>query len=311
MLTPKSTRLLCAITLLFLSGTASRAETCRLEIPVSVFSDRGESAENLAPANFTVEFAGSQHKVLSVRRIEITRVVLLLDHSGSMGSFPGKWEQAIAMARDFVVMAPATMSIGLMIIDDALDLTIRPSLNHANLDQALSNYRRADKAPRGRTRVFDGLSGAIRMLLEPQAGDSVFVITDGGDNSSRTVLSRVRDEAIKSQVRIFVSLSDVVPFGVGVTPEEEVGKNNFRELAVASGGLSILADNESATRMAGNALLALRGIASGYSVVAEVPARNSLTKIKLRVATGQTASRKGYVLYPPRVAPKCSQNTGK
>jgi hypothetical protein len=85
---------------------------------------------------------------------------------------------------------------------------------------------------KGTTPFFDAATAAAKLLEPALPGDSIYAITDGGDNSSRISKTAAKQRLLQSQIRLFVFLfAEPMP-----TEEERSGPESVMALARDSGG---------------------------------------------------------------------------
>ena len=90
----------------------------------------------------------------------------------------------------------------------------------------------ASQSPKGRTALYLAISRALTQFNAPQFGDTIFLVTDGGDNRSGELRNKVQKELVARGVRVFV-------FFVThrfTTPEEREAPADMADLARSTGG---------------------------------------------------------------------------
>jgi VWFA-related protein len=99
--------------------------------------------------------------------------------------------------------------------------------DHGELREALSRA-----GARGQTALFDAIDGALRHLDRGRHTRKVLVVvSDGGDNASRTTFQQVRDAALRRDVVIYA-------IGLAGPDDTEARPRLLRELAGVTGGES-------------------------------------------------------------------------
>jgi hypothetical protein len=88
-----------------------------------------------------------------------------------------------------------------------------------------------DSRVHGRTAIFDAILAAKQLLGRIQPGDSIYLITDAGDNSSHIHGRAVRKLLVDSQIRLFVLLLSEPSPG-----DMNMGSDSLKEIARATGG---------------------------------------------------------------------------
>jgi hypothetical protein len=104
------------------------------------------------------------------------------------------------------------------------------------LRQIRSRSADSGQLVRGRTALYDSLLAGLQLLQTPTSADSLYLVSDGGDNASRAKFDEVAHRLTSSGVRLFVSLI-VGGFGNrGPTPEEQNGPMDMSDLVKRTGG---------------------------------------------------------------------------
>lgn len=151
---------------------------------------------------------------------------LIIDNSGSMQT-----------RRDAVIAAGVAFADSSHPSDELFTLNFNervwPGLppgqpfttDHADLKRALDRT-----TARGQTALFDAIAQGLRQLAEGHRSRHVLVVvSDGGDNASRTRFSEVLDTALRN---------DVVIYAIGIydSNDRDAKPGLLRQLASATGG---------------------------------------------------------------------------
>jgi hypothetical protein len=179
-------------------------------------------------------------KILSVSRDNRPRrIVIMLDTSGSMlGDPPGrKWQLAQFVAAHIAKAKLPNNSLALLLFSDQVNQEVDFSEGDSAVERRLleieADANFAKKQLRGKTALRDAVLSALRLLCDPGYANSIYIITDGGDNESRNRFQQVRDDLVRSGVRLYVTLLT----SVRLMPDEQSGLIEVAELAKDSGGL--------------------------------------------------------------------------
>jgi hypothetical protein len=177
-----------AASALAFASDPSSGSGCTRQIQVGVFDEQGHPIGGLSPSNFHLKVAGREVPVTFARQVPPARIVFVLDGSGSMHGAP--WRAGLRSAEDVVTHAPEGTSFGIVAFgswgDRQLELTTAKS-DVIAFFQKLSNEQ-ID----GPTRLFDAVERAISLLPSSQGRDSIFLVTDGGDNGSKATARKIR-----------------------------------------------------------------------------------------------------------------------
>jgi hypothetical protein len=179
-------------------------------------------------------------KILSVGRDNRPRrIVIMLDTSGSMLGDPPerKWQLAQFVAAHIAKAKLPNTSLALLLFSDQVNQEVDFSEGDSAVERRLleieADANFAKKQLRGKTALRDAVLSALRLLGDPGYANSIYIITDGGDNESRNRFQQVRDDLVRSGVRLYVTLLT----SVRLMPDEQSGLIEVAELAKDSGGL--------------------------------------------------------------------------
>ena len=161
------------------------------------------------------------------------RIVLMVDISGSMrpsllsrGFYP-----AAAYAVDVI---PPGASSALVTFSDKLRRESDGFEDPKVIGAKVVDLAKKD-AHGGRTALFDSIEKVLVEFTELQFGDSIYVVTDGGDNRSKIRLSQLEQKLIDRGVRVFVFKID----RKGPLSADEVdGALEVENIAKFTGGIS-------------------------------------------------------------------------
>jgi Ca-activated chloride channel family protein len=260
-------------------------------LPATVVDRDGAYISGLPLERFTVRDNGRPQEVSFFSNADTpVSVAMVIDNSGSMR---GKLGHFIAAVHAFARASnPEDDLLAIEFNDrvrDAMDgRTIRAS-DAAALDAALRTL-----APSGRTALYDAiLAGLERLEHAAHARKALIVLSDGGDNASRsTTLDHVLLRAAESNTTIYT----IGLFEQGA-PDTNPGVLN--RLAKATGGERFLPSSPAVLLKACERIA--RAIRSGYLLGYTPPARDGLFhRIQIRVddADGrklEVRTRPGYM----------------
>ena len=214
------------------------ADALERTITVSVRNEDGKNLRGLEAKHFRGQLRGRPVQILSAEEAPTHRVVMLYDISGSMvNSRPA----ARLVAERFLALMPP--QVPLAFLSFALEIHERITFN-ADRSQLLSQVRtlevpRCDRhAPRGAcdTALFDAVSQAADLFGHAQPGDSIVLITDGGENASRLNKLQIRQKLSDTGLRLFCFFV-LEPLEEGLSSREELeGNGQTVELSRTTGG---------------------------------------------------------------------------
>jgi hypothetical protein len=196
----------------------------------------GTSVTNLAPKDFRVTIGNKPVPVISaIREVRYRQVAILLDSSGSMERGKPKWQIATSLATAIAAAAPGLDTISFVEFGSPDSVVLTSLADHRAIVEQIGKLRDQLPLDRGfrRTDLWDNLLHIASSPVELTAGDSVFVITDGGENASKSNVRKVEESFVRKGVRLF---GFVLVSNEPKTEEEFDGPENLREFAKRSGG---------------------------------------------------------------------------
>lgn len=316
--------LLIAITHASIATTSSAQQSpaATRSLLINVLDRHGNPVRDLTRDKFRVRLNGKPATIVdAIYSVLPRRIVVLLDVSGSMeGSRSSKkWNIAVEAAEAVLRESPADISIALVTfsnqVHDVFDFKQNRSSMLAWFQQDLTRRPKVDL----RTALKDSIVTSLKLLQPPQAGDAIYVITDGGDNLSKHSTSTTNTALSNAGVRLFAFLfAESLPTG-----EERLGFDDLWELTRNSGGfvfgvrgeplnLGAVYSNDDLTYENGDRMKeglrvftqALNIQVNGFYTVhiaGEVPRKE--IKVRLEVVDSVGKARKDVVCIYPRLMP--------
>lgn len=203
----------------------------------NVLDRNGRPLQELTKDNFQVKVNGRL-----VTHVEATysvaprRIVVMLDISGSMGGDVGhnKWKIASEAVQDLLVDTPADVSLALVTFSDHVNDIFEFSQSRSSMARWLKEgaTRWGDSRIHGGTALLDAVIAATKLFSPTRLGDSIYLISDAGDNHSQAHSKDVWEMLLRSEIRLFVFLlADPLH-----TDDARLGTAAIREMARATGG---------------------------------------------------------------------------
>lgn len=237
------------------------------------------------------------------------RVILLIDTSGSMGPPDSQsgghgWGIGLQAARFAADAVPVEASVAFGTFSEHLQISEFQDATSLT-DQVLALGK---QEPSHRTALYDAVNNASSRFKTPQFGDTIYVVTDGGNNHSSISLHQLEDELIAHGVRVFIFLVAHPGF---LTPEEREGPTNMEELAQKTGGgLITLSSKEWLTKP--------EAAAMAKSIREQVAAPNRM-ELQLTSPLSKPAKLsvtlprepKAYTIVYPRLLEPCAKSAGQ
>lgn len=196
-------------------------------LPVTVTDDDGRLVTDVPQEAFTVFDEGRRQNIAAFSSEDIpVSIALVIDDSGSMQQRLG---QVIAAALAFARWSHPEDELHVVEFNDhvrnALDGQPVTAADTATLEQALRTLR-----PEGQTALYDAVMEGLDHLEHSDRQRRVLVlVSDGGDNASRSTLDDVLQRARRSNVTIYA---------IGLYDENARDRNPavLKRLAEATGG---------------------------------------------------------------------------
>ncbi|HXQ24807.1 MAG TPA: VWA domain-containing protein [Candidatus Acidoferrales bacterium] len=174
---------------------ASAAPLFAQEVPcphrtlsVNVLDDKGLLFTGLTPVDFKASVGKQSIKVVSVKpNAAPPRVMIILDVSRSMIENKLDWDYDVRAARTVLQDLPKNASVGLALFSAKIKLNIPPTQDRQELVAELNRLNAGERAfPSGarKTALWDALDAVASDFDPPRVGDSMYVLTDSGDNVS-------------------------------------------------------------------------------------------------------------------------------
>ena len=233
-----------ALLLLLVPSSLARAQQppC-LERTIAVSLTRGDgtpvtSVDSLA---FRGVYGNGAVTIRSIKPAErLPRVILLIDTSGSMAlSEPA----AAVLAERFVSRLPADTEIGLAFFASNYILMAPLSKDRSKLTFALEALKNGQYYSEGLTALWAAVGEAAKMFGSPSLGETIYVISDGGDNRSKSNVQAEEQALTGSGIRLFAAVF-TGPLGLRMRSIEELnGPGIIKEAARVTGG-ALLFDPE-------------------------------------------------------------------
>jgi von Willebrand factor type A domain len=219
------------------------AQGCKVSVPATIVdANTGKFLPSITAAMLHARVNKSFVPVTRLERINNFRVLLLVDASGSMSSdapnflSQKKWtvsEVRKTLEEDFAPLPPG-VQVGFGIFNERVSFSNEFTSDPDNLHRLITDTTSRLKRPGGGgTAILDALHGSLDQFGRTSPGDTVLIVTDGGENKSRVSEKQIAREFSEKGVRLFVVLAtDNHPTG----PEEIGGPILMYDLAERTGG---------------------------------------------------------------------------
>jgi hypothetical protein len=129
------------------------------------------------------------------------RVVIVLDASGSMSS---KWQRAVEFAVEIVRDSPSSTEFALVLFADNELRTVEFGKTGPEFITEIMSFKNVILS--GRTGLRDAIWKAVSMFQPDRVGDTIVVVSDGGDNQSKVSPRRLREAMWSRGIRVMFAL---------------------------------------------------------------------------------------------------------
>ena len=218
---------------------SAQDDTClHRTLPLGIDVPSGLGSTQIPISGFQAKVHGKTVKILSVvPDYRPHRIVIMLDASGSMEM---SWPRALSLGLALANSALPNTQLALVIFAEGtkerIDFTQGQEAVRERLRQLSLNQKDRKKMVYGRTSILDALLEGMRLLEPSNSADCLYLISDGGEISSRVRLPEVAQRLTSSGVRLFFALMERSEVGGRGIVEEVGGPPEISELARKTGG---------------------------------------------------------------------------
>lgn len=301
------------------------AQDCTQKVPVNVLDQKtGVAITSLQPGIFQAAAGKVTVPIKGLVQVERRRIVILEDESESMAvnNTPGEYQKNAMEATDktfssLLSQLPSGVSVAYGFFNDKAVFTDGFFQDSHKLEEAIASAKRQLKKPgTGDTALFDSLREAVRLFQTPQAGDTIVVVTDGGENKSKLGNVELETELRTSGVRLILVL---VKHPHPESPQEIEYAGWLPVLATKTGGTTAVIDitnrswQDPKDVTLNRAVLRefwIQQVLSGYIMEVQVPADSpKARKWSLRVNRTESPRLKQAILQYPEKLSSCPVST--
>ncbi len=207
------------------------SDCSRRSIPITAL--RGPEKVELQASALRIKIGAVTPSILYLERENMApRVIILLDTSGSMwSSFGPKWSSALIAANFALNAVPPTSPVALVTFSQE---------THAARFGSRDDARKAlialtKEKPKGRTALYSAVEQSLQLFGEERFGDSIYIVSDGGDDYGPDILRHAADALIQRGTRAFAFLIPDQP-GDRTTPAERDGVPHLADFVAQTGG---------------------------------------------------------------------------
>jgi von Willebrand factor type A domain len=296
---PALKKIACAVMFAFVWGLTTQCQQSSCEIHtliVNVRDKRGGFVPSLRASDFRVKLHGGQISIVSADSgTGVRRVVLAIDVSGSMSVIH---QGVVGMVSEIFRTFPDGTQFALVIFSDRIVETVQ--LSHSR-QEVLGVVSRVAGSHGKRTALNDSLLYAAGLLGTGERGDSVVVISDGGDNLSKTSSDKLGAAYLARGIRLSAIMPLVHDFQ---TEEEKQGLSDLQGAATATGGAVRVIQGPN---QVGNVGDLADELGHYYVLQISTPGLEKRSHWQPEVVDRSGRQRKDLKLsFPPDIAPACA-----
>jgi hypothetical protein len=291
-------------------GHLDAQSSCPITVPVIGFNEKtGATIDPLSTSEFRARFNGREIPIRAIANPPATqRIIFVLDRSGSM-TYP--WSnsadhpkilanQALSEA---VSAIPNRDVVAFLAFADKFSQQtefMTPDSAKAKLPDILA-WNPGKNSELG-TPLWDNIDAALKMLNIHASGDTIVVISDGGDQMSKLSRSQLEDKLLAAGVQVFaIVVTNSWQTPSLQTPEEAAGPPTLAEFAETTGGAFVIVDRplnhpDPKGHSPDRASQMLSLLAYQYHLTIEVPVHKP-GKLRLTL-NGANAGKEIRLLYP-------------
>ncbi len=211
------------------------------QVPVNLVDHWGYPQRDIETSALRGDFRGEPIENLRVAKdARPRRIIILLDTSGSMlESENRKWTLALQVAGDAAAFLPQDSEVALDTFAEKIEETVEFAQGRKAVAEKIIALKPGIKPLHSKLRttaLWDSLLEALDRFGRSQPGDVVYLISDGGDNTSKTKPQAVEAAYVRTGVRLF-SFVLISESTLGQTrPDEMGGASTLQEFTRFTGG---------------------------------------------------------------------------
>lgn len=282
--------------LLFSSWTF--AQECTRYMIVDVFDEKTtRGVDNLKVTDFMAKLDGQAIPMVSATQSFNNRILVLMETTGF-----AEYPEIARVVRDVAKMAgeaPAGRQIAFGVFSERSVFTSAFLANPQSRAKAIDAVMAHEPSIGRQVALFDSLHEALLMFGEHQPGDTILLISDGYDNSSKKSGSDLSKELIASGVRLITAIRE----------RSHIVGRDFKGIArEATYDLKIMTSRTGGAYRRGANEHSLEFAWSGYMIGVRMPAgltKPKPLKLEIRDASGKP-SKKAMLFHPFELAPCAS-----
>ena len=204
-----------ALLTLFYLGTALAAQECTQAVPAIFLNETTrEAVPSIAVERLHAKIGKVAIPVTALEPIRSFRVLILIDTSGSMDPSNKPFvhqRKALELVKqvldELLEELPQYVRVEYGVFNKNADFGPEFTADPGSLRESLAASSERTNIHRNKsTALYDALGAALERFGPPQPGDSILILSDGGDNTSHAKPENIQEEAARKGVRIFTAL---------------------------------------------------------------------------------------------------------
>ena len=226
--------MLCACTLVAQTTLPPGNDCSQLTIDVTVVDAEGRPVVTLDKTAFQVRGVAQAIVADATLIRDIPRSVLLIDVSGSMIGSREKSALIKALAEGIITASQPNRPLALVTFAERIGERVDFAASKDSLSSIVERLGTLEKnVPEAgrRTALWDALQQVSQIFPDGETDKVIFLITDGGENNSRTQVSDAKVRLLEAKARMFTLLLDEIPLTA-----REAGRDSMLGLSESIGG---------------------------------------------------------------------------
>lgn len=201
--------------LIAVSGSLAAAQDCTQTMPAIMVDEESRNfLSGITPDRLHAKVGSLGVPIASVERIPSFRVLVLIDTSGSMDPTDAPFVyrrralEVVNKALDELLdQLPPRVRLEYGVFNNNAVFGPEFTADAQQLRKSLVDSTERTKGHRVKsTALYDAVKEGLERFDSPQPGDSILMLTDGGDNISHAKPQKIQEEAERKGVRLFTVL---------------------------------------------------------------------------------------------------------
>jgi hypothetical protein len=204
-----------ALLMVISCGLLAAAQDCTQTVPMNALDQKtGRAVTLLSSDVFQARMGTMTVPITAIKPVKERRILVLVDQSGSMApknNLGSHQKEALQITEDtlaeLLTDLPGGVSVAYGFFNDKMVFTEGFFSDSRQLQQAIADTRQKLQKPgSGGTALFDALQQAMLRFGTPHSGDVIVLLSDGGENKSKSTERESVKEFRRSGLRLTLLL---------------------------------------------------------------------------------------------------------